>query len=245
MLQESSAELLQQVAVEPSDLERRALSAPGASTLGGAHIARRLRSERCLRVGDGFGLPATEPMLNTLIDPLCSAAPVLNRARVDSLLRQLHERLACARSTTRLYEEVSTMLDVGPAMHQFGVSPDIIARFRNEEAAHFELLCECIDSLGAEPLPSMPTVRSSAHRDDARRQETDWPAKCLADLLERLLCMQRADQTAWERLVATARAYGNDELARRFGGAWFEETEHVRQLLIWLERLAGVERRVA
>lgn len=243
MLQQSNAEI-QPLAVEPSNRERRASSACAARTLGEPRIARHLRSEPCLRVGHEFGSSATEPVLNTLIDPLCSDAPALGRERSDSLLRQLHERLACARSSTRLYEDVSTMLDIAPALHPFGVSRDIVARFRNEEAAHFELLCECLDSLGADPLPSMPSVRSQANRDDAR-QEIDRPGRRLARLLERLLCVQRADQAAWERLVAMARAYGNDELARRFGRAWFEETEHVRQLLVWLDWLARAERRVA
>jgi hypothetical protein len=244
MLQESSAEI-QELPVEPSNLERRALSAPAARTLGGLRIARRLRSQPCLRDGHELGSTSAEPRLNTLIDPLCSDAPALNRARSGSLLRQLHERLACARSSTRLYEEVSTILDLAPAVHPFGVSRDIVARFRNEEAAHFELLCECIDSLGADPLPSMASVRSRANRDAAKQQETDCPGTRLARLLERLLCMQRADQAAWERLVATARGYGNDELVRRFGEAWFEATAHVRQLLVWLHWRARAERRVA
>lgn len=244
MLQQSSAEI-QQAAVEPPNLERRVLSAPAARTPEGERIARRLRSEPSLRFRYEFGSPATEPGLNTRIDPLCSDAPAHNRGCSGALLRQLHERLACARSSTRLYEEVSAMLEIDSNVLAFGLSRDIVARFRNEEAAHFELLCECIDSLGADPLPSIPSVRSRVKHDDARQQATDCPGRRLAHLLQHLLYTQRADQAAWERLVVTARAYGNDELARRFGVAWFEETEHVRQLVVWLDWLARAGRRVA
>jgi hypothetical protein len=237
MLQECSAEL-QQVPVE-SPLEPRTSSTPAA------RITRPLRSEQCVRIGHECAWPTIEPRLNTRIDPLCNDTPALDRARSGTFLRQLHERQACARSSTRLYEELSTLLDTAPAVHPFGVSRDIVERFRNEEAAHFELLCECVDSLEADPLPSMPTVRPSNPRDGTTHGETDCPRTRLAHLLERLLCMQRADQAAWERLVATARGCGSEELARRFGEAWFEETEHVRQLLVWLDWLASAERRVA
>jgi hypothetical protein len=244
-MSDASSRERQRHAAQPSYRRRRASFHTVARTPGNDPIATDRRVASTLVLRSDNGRIAAEPMLSTLINPLWSAAHASNPAGLRLLLRQLRERLAFARTSTRLYEELLAALETSPAAHRFGLSRDVIVRFRNEEAAHFELLCEAIESLGSDPLAVVASVSSNSARPEIARQATGNPRKSIANTLQRLLDMEQVDQSAWELLVATARASGYEELARRFGHAWFEETEHVRQLQMWVEWFPASGRRVA
>jgi len=235
MSQESNFEI-QRDAKEPSHRRRRALFESAVRALGGDRAARHV-PDRC------DDLAPIAPMLTTLIDPLWNGVRVPHHAGSHRLLRQLRERLAFVRTSTRLYEALLTMLEAAPAAHQYDVSRDNVVRFRSEEAAHFELLCECIESLGTDPLTFISADRAPPVRVDLARQGAAGSSERIANTLQHLLDLKRTDRSAWELLVATARTFGHDELARRFGHAWSEAAQHVHQLRAWTEWICTPERR--
>ena len=117
-------------------------------------------STETYRAGAQTGAPSAQlPITATLIAPLSSTAAPQASAPAP-LLRQIRARLAFERTSTRLYEAVLGCLDASspPAMPEArcdGPDPQTLMRFRNEEAAHFELLCEALESLGTDAVTEM------------------------------------------------------------------------------------------
>lgn len=204
-------------------------------------------SAETYRVGAHTGAPLPKiPMTATLVAPL-SSTTALHTIAPAPLLRHIRARLAFARTSTRLYEAFLEQLDASPpaapGSQRGGLDRQTIVHFRNEEAAHFELLCEALESLGADAL-----VEDGGSNDASR------PANAVAlnvaaidpvARLDTLLDAEQADEVGWHRLVATTHAYGMDELAHRFEQAHAEEIGHVRQLQAWRAALPATLRRVA
>lgn len=200
------------------------------------------------RAGARTGAPsATIPITATLITPLSSTAAPHVTAPVP-LLRQIRARLAFERTSTRLYEAVLGQLDASPrstpGSRRDGLDRQTLLRFRNEEAAHFELLCEALESLGTDALAEMDALGTDTVRATGAVSPNDAAIDPLAGL-DALLDAEQTDEIGWHRLVATAHAYGMDELAQRFEQAHAEEIGHVRQLQAWRAALPVAWRRVA
>ncbi len=141
------------------------------------------------------------------------------------------ERLALERRTTRIYEALLAKLatissTATPAREQ-------IRWFRNEEAAHFEILCEAIESLGGDPLAPLP--RGDAIDAQARllSRVIEDPQTPLARCVELLLDIVAADLAGWDELLALARADGHDALEQRFLLIRHEVAEQVHCLRQW------------
>jgi len=163
------------------------------------------------------------------------------------LLRQIRARLAFERTSTRLYEVLLDRIDVShtaPRSQRGALERETLVRFRNEEAAHFELLCEALVSIGADPLVELDNIVSDPISATVAASPTGASLD-QSEALEILLDAEQADEAGWRRLVASAHAYGMDELAHRFEHAHAEEIGHVRQLLAWRAALTAAQRRVA
>lgn len=191
------------------------------------------------------------PIVATLTAPMSSKAVAPNAAAPRPLLRQIRARLAFERTSTRLYEAFLAKLDVPantmaatPRTWHCAIDRETLMRFRNEEAAHFELLCEALESMGADPLAELDAAgadaRATADPDMLSSGRLDT-GQALAVLLD----AEQADEAGWRRLVATAHDAGMDELALRFKQAHGEELVHVRQLRAWQIALRDVRRCVA
>lgn len=190
---------------------------------------------------------AIRPISAALSAPLSStAAP--NPTVPAPLLRQMRARLVFERTSTRLYETFLDKLEASPdtgARSQRGaLNRDTLVRFRNEEAAHFELLCESLESLGADPLAELAEAGTDGRPafDPAALASRQVDA---AQALDALLDAEQTDEAGWQRLVDTAHANGLDELAYRFEQAHSEEIGHVRQLRAWQALMPTSGRRVA
>jgi len=200
------------------------------------------------RAGAQAGAPSPYiPITATLVAPL-SSTTALHSTAPALLLRQIRARLAFARTSTRLYEALLEQLDAlpptAPGSQPGGLDRQTLVRFRNEEAAHFELLCEALESLGADALAEMPDVGGADTARPANAVTLNGAIDPVAGL-DVLLDAEQADEVGWHRLVATTHAYGMDELAHRFEQAHAEEIGHVRQLHSWRAPLPATLRRVA
>lgn len=191
--------------------------------------------------------PALRPVAAGLVLPLSSTGAPHPTAS-PPLLRQMRARLAFERASTRLYEAFLDKLDAspdtGPRSQRGALNRDTVVRFRNEEAAHFELLCESLESMGADPLAELREAGKDARPaiDTAALESKQVDA---AQALDALLDAEQTDEAGWQRLVATAHANGLDELAHRFEQAHSEEIGHVRQLRAWQAMLPSTGRHVA
>jgi len=193
----------------------------------------RLHPQRHPRRADPIAWP---PLPGALIGmPRPSAcANASKRARV--LLASMAERLAFARCGTRIYEALIEKLEAVPRTPI--PSRDQIRLFRDEEAAHFEILCEAIESLGGDPLaPAARADAIHAHASAIVRTIAD-PQTPLARCVELLREAVRVDLAGWEALLGLARASGHDALEQRFLLVLQEMSEQLHWLTQWSNVMA-------
>jgi len=186
----------------------------------------------------------SRPGLSTSMSPL--AAP--NATAPASLLRQIRARLAFQRASTRLYEALLDKLDAGSETElrsqRGALNRTTLLRFRTEEAANFELLCESLEWIGVDPVTDL---NRESQGEEAALDAPVSRAGIMnaAEALDALLDVELTDEAGWQRLVATAHACGLADLAHRFEQAHSVEIGHVRQLRAWSVMLPATQRRVA
>jgi hypothetical protein len=186
----------------------------------------------------------SRPGLSTSMSPL--AAP--NATAPASLLRQIRARLAFQRASTRLYEALLAKLDAGSETEmrsqRGALNRTTLLRFRTEEAANFELLCESLVWIGVDPVTDL---NRESQGEEAALDAPVPRAGIMnaAEALDALLDVELTDEAGWQRLVATAHACGLADLAHRFEQAHSVEIGHVRQLRAWSVMLPAAQRRVA
>lgn len=149
------------------------------------------------------------------------------------LIDKLGERLAFERAGTRLYEAM--LLKCGAAesgAHPIGVPQ--LARIRDEEEAHFRLVKQALESLGADPTAMTPSADVAGVQGLGLMQVITDPRTTIAQGLNALLTAELSDNAAWELLIELARASGHDELGERFGEALRQEGEHLAMVRGWL-----------
>ena len=182
--------------------------------------------------------------LSTSMSPL--AAPNANAPA--SLLRQIRARLAFQRASTRLYETLLDKLDTGSDVElrsqRGSLNRNTLVRFRTEEAANFELLCESLEWIGVDPVTDLNRESTG---DEAALTAPVSPVGTMnvAQALDALLDVELTDEVGWQQLVATAHNCGLGDLAHRFEQAHSVEIGHVRQLRAWSVMLPAAQRRVA
>jgi rubrerythrin len=173
---------------------------------------------------------------------LKTAAAMVTGAKPAAFLDKLAARLAFERSGTRLYEAVLAKARAADAMPS-GVSVERLQHFRDEEAAHFRLLTECIESLGADPTVQTPTADVYGVASSGLFQVVSDPRTTVPQSLEALLVAELTDHDGWESLTALADGLGYDDMAGRFRQALRAEQEHLATVRGWvseaLRREAG------
>jgi hypothetical protein len=157
-----------------------------------------------------------------------------------AFIDKLGERLAFERSGTRLYE-----LLIGK--HRAGQSPagevdlDTLIRFRNQELAHFRLLWDCLERLGADPNVQTPSADHTGVKGMGLVQTLSNPRTSFYHALDAILIAELADNDAWHLLVELAEGMGLDDMAISFRQASAEEDAHLERIRKWWADLAREE----
>ena len=165
---------------------------------------------------------------------LKTGAKMLTGKKPQVLLDKLSERLAFERSGTRLYE---AMLAKCKGNGGAVVDPQRLAHFHEEEARHFKLLHQCIETLGGDPTVQSPDADVTGVESMGLVQVITDPATSLAQSLHALLVAELADNAAWEELVVLAREMGQTDMAEQFAQAEKAEREHLQTLKAWHRKL--------
>lgn len=178
--------------------------------------------------------------------PVGSLPPALD-ARPDEstivFLDKLGARLAFERTGVRLYDAILAKhralggFDGGPSRAE-------LQRIRNEEHAHFLLLCRATESLGADPTAVTPSADVQATSSIGVVQVITDPRTTLLAALDAILIAELADNDSWEALIELARHAGHDDLAESFIGALRDEVEHLENVRRWLAAGEGRSRRL-
>jgi ferritin-like protein len=182
----------------------------------------------------------TVPPPATLKGVVKSSIDMMTGDRPQVLMDKLGERAAFERGGTRLYDAVLSKFDALPNPNG-AVSRETLQHFRDEEAQHFQLLCEAIEKLGGDPTAMTPCADVAGVQAMGLMQSVTDPRTTLTQCLSTMLVAELADGAAWELLIGLARSGGHDELAQRFEAALREETEHLRQVRSWVQDLTLAE----
>jgi hypothetical protein len=200
----------------------------GSSSRNTAPTRSRLHPQPHPRRADPIAWP---PLPGSLIGmPKANARPE-TVAAASILMDQMAERLAFERCATQIYEAMLEKLASTPSNQ--GLSHEVLRRFRDEEAAHFEVLCEAIESLGGDPLAPTASADAIGAEASALLAAIKDPRASLARCLNTLLVAELADHAGWEALFRVAQECGQDALAERLYLVLQEETEQVHCVKHW------------
>lgn len=172
---------------------------------------------------DGLG---SVPVPGTLRGMVASGVDMLTGKRPQTLVDKLGERAAFERGGVRLYESVLTKCE---AVQDDPLPPDEIAtlrRFRNEEAAHFALVVETMERLGADPTAQTPCADLVGMESQGLLQAMNDPRTSLVQSLHVLLDAELLDGAAWDMLIELARSTDHGAIADDFETAARQEAEH-------------------
>jgi ferritin-like protein len=226
------------IQMSPKDSKEMIEAAQNAMpTSEGDHMSLALLRSDYIADAEPVG---TVPPPGTLKGVLKSGVDMMTGDRPQVLLDKLGERAAFERGGTRLYDAVLAKFDADPHAHG-SVSRDILQHFRNEEAQHFQLVCEAVEQLGGDPTAMTPCANLVGVQAMGLWQSVTDPRTTLAQCLNTMLAAELVDNAGWELLIRLAESSGHDDLAKRFQVALQEEGEHLMQVRAWVQELTMAE----
>ncbi|MDB5932889.1 MAG: Ferritin Dps family protein [Massilia sp.] len=168
-----------------------------------------------------------------------AAVAILKGERPQVLLDKLGERLAFERTGTRLYDALITKCAVmlGPEMNMAIAD---LERIRADEARHFLLVAEAIESLGGDPTTQTPSADLAGVESMGLVQVLNDPRTTIAQSLHAILTAELSDKAGWETLVGLAEDHGLTELAADFTQALEKEREHLGLVTAWYGEALGM-----
>lgn len=177
----------------------------------------------------------TVPMPGTAKGAAKAGAKKLTGKKPEVLIDMLGERLAFERGGVRLYESLLTKCQATPEKIP-GMSTDQLEHFRDEEAKHFRLVADALETLGADPTAQTPSADVTGVEGMGLMQVIDDPRTTLSQSLHALLVAELADHDGWALLIKLAEDMGQDEMAKNFREALKEEGEHLSHVRSWHEQ---------
>jgi rubrerythrin len=200
------------------------------SSEGDERAMARLRSEYIENAEPVGSMPPPA----TLKGAAKTGAKMLKGERPQLFLDKLGERLAFERTGTRLYDAFIAKCRTQPTD---AIEDEMLVRIRNEEAKHFALLAQCIETLGGDPTAQTPGADVTGVASSGLMQVVTDPKTTVTQSLGAVLIAELADNAAWEDLIALARKMGNDDMAEQFEEALAQEAEHLATVRKWHEVL--------
>ena len=188
----------------------------------------------------------------------------LKGAAPSVFVDKLGERLAFERSGTRLYEALIIKYQAAqeqgtealpPAAEAVKGLPGVdvllevldedplatLTRIRDEELAHFQMLCDCMQRMGGDPTAMTPCADVAGVATSGILQVVTDPRTTLAQALTAILSAEVTDQAGWELLEVLAKEVGQPDLATSCHGALEQEQEHVAIIRSWLAHMLSRE----
>lgn len=186
------------------------------------------------------------PLPGTLKGVLTSGKEKLTGHSPEVLINKLGERLAFERSGVRLYDALITKCQ-NDQSGEAGtvVSMDLLQQFRQEEADHFLLVRDIMDSIGADPTAQTPDADIAGLAALGIQKVLLEPRTSISQCLEAMLTAEMTDNAAWEMLVELCQEMGLTDTASEFTRALEQEERHLQQIKSWLKQItmnqAGVK----
>ncbi len=166
----------------------------------------------------------------------------LHALRGDSpqiLLDKLGERLAFERTGTRLYDALITKCEV-MLDGDISMTIDDLEQIRADEARHFMLISDAIESLGGDPTSQTPSADLAGVESMGLVQVLNDPRTSIAQSLHAIVTAELSDKAGWETLVALADEHDLTDMVDDFTNALNQEREHLALVQTWYEEAIGL-----
>jgi rubrerythrin len=185
----------------------------------------------------------TVPVPATFKGIVSTAKELFKGTKPTVFIDKLGERLGFERTGVRLYEAALGKYDLHGTWDG-GPSREQLEKIMNDELAHFALVREAIEQLGADPTALTPSADLVAVASKGIPEVLVDPRTNLVQCLEALMVAELTDNAGWELLVELAQGLGQHELAERFEQALMAEAEHLQLVRRWLSAAVFGEARV-
>lgn len=174
------------------------------------------------------------PVPGTIKGALTTGASMLTGDQPQLLLDKLGERLAFERTGTRLYDALITKFE---ALQDETTSMTLadLQKIRQDEARHFAILNEAIQSLGGDPTSQTPCADICGVESMGLMQVVTDPRTTIAQSLHAVLVAEMTDNAGWDLLIALAEEQGQNALITDFSVALDDERIHLQQVRNWFE----------
>lgn len=149
------------------------------------------------RESDGVG---SVPVPATLKGMFTTAKEMIKGTKPTVFIDKLGERAGFERTGVRLYEAALSKFDVYGSWPG-GPSREQLEKIMNDELAHFALVRDAIERLGADPTALTPCANLVAVASKGIPAVLTDPRTNLVQCLEALLMAELADNAGWEMLI--------------------------------------------
>ena len=153
---------------------------------------------------------------------------------LEMLIDKLGERLAFERAGVRLYQAFIAKLeaiDKGPQKAWL----ETAWHFCEEEKAHFELVSEALEKIGADPTAQTPCADALDVASAGAIKLIQDPRSNIAQSLNALLGVELIDNAGWELLIQLAQLSKQEHMIESFKTALKSEQDHLNTVKNWLE----------
>lgn len=150
------------------------------------------------------------------------------------LLDKLGERLAFERTGTRLYDALIAKFEATQD-DSTGMTLADLQQIRQDEARHFAIVAEAIESMGGDATSQTPCADLVGVESMGLVQVVADPRTTIAQSLHAILVAELVDQAGWEMLIALAESHRQSALVTDFSVALAEERTHLLRVQRWFE----------
>lgn len=226
--------------IQMSPIDSKAMQDVDASLMGGnvgdetAMVAVR---NDYIAHADALG---SVPLPGTVTGAVSMGVSVLKGDSPQILLDKLGERLAFERTGTRLYEALITKCAVMLNGDDMSMTLDDLEQIRADEARHFLMVAEAIESMGGDPTSQTPSADLVGVESKGLVQVLNDPRTSIAQSLHAIVTAELSDKAGWETLVALADEQGLTDMVENFTQALNEEREHLGLVQTWYEEAIGL-----
>jgi hypothetical protein len=189
-------------------------------------------------IADASGVGSI-PLPGTVTGALNMGVQMLKGDSPQILLDKLGERLAFERTGARLYDALITKCEV-MLDGQISMALEDLAEIRADEARHFLLLKDAIESLGGDATSQTPSADLVGVESMGLVQVLNDPRTSLAQSLHAIVTAELADKAGWETLIALVDEHELTDMVNDFTLALNEEREHLALVQTWYEEAIGL-----
>jgi rubrerythrin len=227
--------------IQMSPVDSKAMQDIDPNMLGGNHgDESALATMRCEYIANADALGSI-PLPGTLTGAVSMGMSMLKGDSPQIMLDKLGERLAFERTGTRLYDALITKCEI-MLDGNINISMTIaeLEQIRADEARHFLLISEAIESLGGDPTSQTPSADLAGVESMGLVQVLNDPRASIAQSLHAIVTAELSDKAGWETLVALADEHELADMVDDFTLALNQEREHLAMVQTWYEEAIGL-----